>query len=253
MYVGSAHRRNPLLCPVIAIRLDNCYATAGRRTTVRVQRCPIRQACGPPRLIVARTDARSRTETSRRSERPSTAGVSGRSDHGVRRGVAHRQGHDYVQSLDRGLAVIRAFSQDDPRLTLSEVARATGLTRATARRLLLTFGALGYVDSDEREFELTPRVLELGYAYLSSSPIGTSPAVHGGARRPAPRVGRRSAVLDRRRDRLRRPRADQADHDITSPSVPGCLPRDLDGAGAARQPRRRPSSTPTSSGSTWPS
>jgi IclR family pca regulon transcriptional regulator len=81
------------------------------------------------------------------------------------------QGHDYVQSLDRGLSVIRAFSHDDPRLTLSDVARATGLTRAAARRFLLTLQRLGYVDSDGREFFLTPRVLELGYAYLSTTPF----------------------------------------------------------------------------------
>ncbi len=81
------------------------------------------------------------------------------------------QGHDYVQSLDRGLSVIRAFSHDDPRLTLSDVARATGLTRAAARRFLLTLQRLGYVDSDDREFYLTPRVLELGYAYLSTTPF----------------------------------------------------------------------------------
>jgi IclR family pca regulon transcriptional regulator len=80
-------------------------------------------------------------------------------------------GHDYVQSLDRGLSVIRAFSHDQPRLTLSDVARATGLTRAAARRFLLTLQRLGYVDSDDREFYLTPRVLELGYAYLSTTPF----------------------------------------------------------------------------------
>jgi IclR family pca regulon transcriptional regulator len=74
----------------------------------------------------------------------------------------------YVQSLERGLAVIRAFGADTPSLTLSEVARATGLTRAATRRFLLTLGDLGYVRSDGRYFELTPRVLELGYAFLSS-------------------------------------------------------------------------------------
>jgi IclR family pca regulon transcriptional regulator len=79
---------------------------------------------------------------------------------------------DFVQSLARGLMVLRAFSQDHPSLTLSEVARLTGLTRATARRLLLTFVNLGYVASDGRQFELTPRVLDLGYAYLSSVGIG---------------------------------------------------------------------------------
>jgi len=74
---------------------------------------------------------------------------------------------DFVQSLDRGLAVIKAFGPDRERLSLSEVARATGLTRAAARRFLLTLVKLGYVRSDGREFSLRPRVLELGYAYLS--------------------------------------------------------------------------------------
>ncbi|MFC4010611.1 IclR family transcriptional regulator [Nonomuraea purpurea] len=75
---------------------------------------------------------------------------------------------DHVQSLARGLAVIRAFSATEPELTLSQVARATGLSRAAARRFLLTLVDLGYVRSDGRLFALTPRVLELGYAYLSS-------------------------------------------------------------------------------------
>src|SRR5215467_5833303 len=74
---------------------------------------------------------------------------------------------EFVQSLDRGLAVIRAFGPDRERLSLSEVARATGLTRAAARRFLLTLVKLGYVRSDGRAFSLRPKVLELGYAYLS--------------------------------------------------------------------------------------
>ncbi|GAA2850101.1 IclR family transcriptional regulator C-terminal domain-containing protein [Streptosporangium fragile] len=78
------------------------------------------------------------------------------------------RGSDHVQSLARGLSVIRAFSATSPELTLSEVARATGLTRAAARRFLLTLVDLGYVRTDGRLFALSPRVLELGYAYLSS-------------------------------------------------------------------------------------
>jgi IclR family pca regulon transcriptional regulator len=74
----------------------------------------------------------------------------------------------FVQSLERGLAVIRCFSDERPRLTLSEVSRRTGLSRAAARRFLITLQALGYVGSDERQFYLTPSVLTLGYAYLSS-------------------------------------------------------------------------------------
>ncbi|MDQ0765345.1 IclR family transcriptional regulator domain-containing protein [Streptomyces canus] len=74
----------------------------------------------------------------------------------------------FVRSLERGLAVIRAFDADRPELTLSEVARACGLTRAAARRFLLTLADLGYVRADGRAYRLTPRVLELGYSYLSS-------------------------------------------------------------------------------------
>jgi IclR family pca regulon transcriptional regulator len=74
---------------------------------------------------------------------------------------------DYVQSLERGLAVIRAFGAESPELRLSDVARATGLTRAAARRFLLTLVKLGYVRQEGNIFSLRPRVLELGYAYLS--------------------------------------------------------------------------------------
>ena len=77
----------------------------------------------------------------------------------------------FVQSLQRGLEVIRAFDADAPELTLSDVARRTGLSRAAARRFLLTLAELGYVRSDGRHFSLSPRVLELGYAYLSSLPL----------------------------------------------------------------------------------
>jgi IclR family pca regulon transcriptional regulator len=78
------------------------------------------------------------------------------------------RGSDFVQSLERGLSVIRAFDETRPELTLSDVARATGLTRAAARRFLLTLIDLGYVRTDGRLFALRPRILELGYAYLSS-------------------------------------------------------------------------------------
>jgi IclR family pca regulon transcriptional regulator len=73
-----------------------------------------------------------------------------------------------VQALERGLAVIQVFSREHPTLTLSEVARLSGTTRATARRILLTLERLGHVRSDGRRFALTPHVLCLGWAYLSS-------------------------------------------------------------------------------------
>lgn len=75
---------------------------------------------------------------------------------------------EFVQSLERGLAVIQAFGPSKPEMTISEVAEATGTTRATARRFLLTLEQLGHIRSDGRKFSLTPHVLGLGYAYLSS-------------------------------------------------------------------------------------
>jgi IclR family pca regulon transcriptional regulator len=75
---------------------------------------------------------------------------------------------DYVNSLARGLEVIRAFTRSTPRMTLSDIARATGMTRATVRRFLLTLVREGYADTDGKYFGLKPKVLELGYAALSS-------------------------------------------------------------------------------------
>jgi len=86
---------------------------------------------------------------------------------------APRPGDSYVQSFARGLAVLRSFGADAPQQTLSEVAERTELTRAGARRILHTLLRLGYVEADGRLFRLTPKVLDLGYAYLSSLPVWT--------------------------------------------------------------------------------
>ncbi len=75
---------------------------------------------------------------------------------------------DFIQSLERGLTVINSFSRERASQTLSEVAQLTGLTRATARRILLTLASMGYVDHNGRSFSLTPKVLDLGYSFLSS-------------------------------------------------------------------------------------
>src|SRR5690554_744770 len=80
-------------------------------------------------------------------------------------------GDGYVQSFARGLAVIRSFSAEAPSQTMTEVAQRTGLTRAGARRILHTLHALGYVEIDGRQFRLTAKVLDLGFAYLSSLPL----------------------------------------------------------------------------------
>jgi IclR family transcriptional regulator, pca regulon regulatory protein len=110
--------------------------------------------------------------SARRANTPARAASASAADGGQVRNS------DFVQSLDRGLAVIRAFGPDRERLSLSEVARATGLTRAATRRFLLTLVKLGYVRSDGREFSLRPRVLELGYAYLSGLAMPEIAAPH---------------------------------------------------------------------------
>jgi len=76
---------------------------------------------------------------------------------------------DYVGALAAGLDVLQAFDADHPRMTLSEVAAKANIDRARARRFLLTLHALGFVRREGRQFELTPRVLQLGYAYLASN------------------------------------------------------------------------------------
>ena len=74
---------------------------------------------------------------------------------------------DFVRSIERGLAVIAALGHPGGGLTLAEVARAIGVTRASARRTLLTLEQLGYLRSDERRFTLTPKLLDLGHGYRS--------------------------------------------------------------------------------------
>lgn len=104
---------------------------------------------------------------------PATPGIPGTPGTSGALGVGAGQvpGDGYVQSLARGLAVIRAFDEEHPEMTLSDVARRTDLSRAAARRFLLTLEALGYVRSDGRTFSLTPQVLRLGFAYLASQTL----------------------------------------------------------------------------------
>ena len=83
----------------------------------------------------------------------------------------HRR--DWIAGLDRGLAILEAFNRERPRLTATEVARATGLTRSAARRYLLTLEHLGYLSSDGKQFGLTPRVLKIGWSYFDSATLPT--------------------------------------------------------------------------------
>lgn len=77
-------------------------------------------------------------------------------------------GPDFIEALARGLDVLTAFGAERPVMSLAEVAAATGLARPTARRILLTLTELGYVRAGERGFTLTPRVLDLGVAYVDA-------------------------------------------------------------------------------------
>ena len=78
--------------------------------------------------------------------------------------------HDMMGGFAKGLAVIAAFDADHEVLTIADVARLTGLDRATARRCLLTLVHGGYAKADGKQFSLTPRILRLGYAYLAATP-----------------------------------------------------------------------------------
>ncbi len=103
---------------------------------------------------------------------PSTARpTAGAAKHGAGEPASIAPGDAYVQAFARGLQVIEAFDGRARELTLSEVAAAAGLTRAGARRILLTLQHLGYVKLDGRAFSLTARILSLGYPYLTSLPF----------------------------------------------------------------------------------
>ncbi|RWX81802.1 IclR family transcriptional regulator [Neorhizobium lilium] len=78
---------------------------------------------------------------------------------------------DFVSGFARGLRVIEAFGESKPKLAITDVAKTTGLDRATARRCLLTLVELGYAEYDGKFFALTPKILRLGHAYLSSTPL----------------------------------------------------------------------------------
>ncbi len=80
----------------------------------------------------------------------------------------------FMTSLARGLAVIRAFSDQRRSLTIAQISHKTGIPRAAVRRCLHTLKQLGYADSDANNFSLKPKILTLGYSYLSSTPLTVS-------------------------------------------------------------------------------
>ncbi|MFC1418060.1 IclR family transcriptional regulator domain-containing protein [Streptacidiphilus cavernicola] len=106
-------------------------------------------------------------------------------------------GPEYLQSLARGLAVLAALGDLPGGMTLSAVAQATALPRATARRSLLTLQQLGYVTADERLFSPLPQVLDLGYPLLSALPLGELAQPHLAALVRRVHDSASVAVLDR--------------------------------------------------------
>jgi IclR family transcriptional regulator, pca regulon regulatory protein len=84
-----------------------------------------------------------------------------------------REGGEFVESLDRGLRVLLSFGIDRRPMTLSDLAKSSNLPRATVRRILMTLMKSGFVSGDERLFSLTPRILLLASAYLTSNQIST--------------------------------------------------------------------------------
>ncbi|MDB5563877.1 MAG: IclR family transcriptional regulator [Tardiphaga sp.] len=91
----------------------------------------------------------------------------------LKRSNAERGNTDFIESLDRGLRVFELFGADARPMTLSDLAKAADLPRATARRILFTLERAGFVASDGKMFTLTPRVLVLAASYLSSNQVVT--------------------------------------------------------------------------------
>lgn len=81
---------------------------------------------------------------------------------------------DFMTSLARGLAVIRAFSQQERDQTIAQISARTGITRAAVRRCLHTLRKLGYVTVNDRRYSLRPKILSLGHAYLTSTPMSAA-------------------------------------------------------------------------------
>ena len=107
-----------------------------------------------------------------------------------------RRRPEFVQSVEHALAVLTSFSPERPAQTLSEVAASIGVTRATARRLLLTLQDLGYLGSQGRHFFLLPSVLTLGYTYLSLRSMWEGAPAHLRALASETRESCGAAVLD---------------------------------------------------------
>lgn len=74
----------------------------------------------------------------------------------------------FLESLANGLRCLALFDADQPSVTIQEAATLLDVTRPSARRLLLTLKQAGYLEQVDRDFLVTPKVLELGFSYFSS-------------------------------------------------------------------------------------
>jgi len=101
--------------------------------------------------------------------------------------AAEARGPDYVEALARGLSVLQAFGEAGGGLGLSEIAGRVDLPRATVRRTLFTLAALGFVARDDKRFRLTPDVLKLANAYLTSN--GLSQVLQAACEQVTARLG----------------------------------------------------------------
>jgi len=124
--------------------------------------------------------SRTETEPERTTDDPSPAGAGAGAAPAAPAKSPAPHPRDLIAGLEKGLSVIGAFDQERPRLTMSEVATLCGLTRAAARRYLITLEHLGYVTSERRMFSLTPKVLRLGQSYMHSArlPRIVQPELH---------------------------------------------------------------------------
>lgn len=111
--------------------------------------------------------------------------------------MVSREDPDVIDSVEKAFRLLQAFSAQHPAMTVSEAAAATGLTRATARRILLTFTRLGFAATDGRSFRLTPGVLRLGYGYLAALPFWEYAQPHMRALSDEVRESSSMATLDR--------------------------------------------------------
>jgi IclR family transcriptional regulator, pca regulon regulatory protein len=107
-----------------------------------------------------------------------------------------RERPEVIEAVEKAFALLEAFSATKTSLTISEASRLTGLTRPTARRLLLTMVHLGYAEAEGRSFRLTPRVLRLGYGYLSGLPFWDHAQEHMRALADAVNEACSAATLD---------------------------------------------------------